>query len=98
MGEHDGARSVAEMLDEIELGIKALDVVFGFGTALVRRSACGDIEKVGDVVAGKGDVFAKLFFAIAMLPEIAPQRAANEGVATKFQGAVCGEQRGVGGG
>ena len=86
------------MLDEIELGIKALDVVFGFGTALVRRSACGDIEKVGDVVAGKGDVFAKLFFAIAMLPEIAPQRAANEGVATKFQGAVCGEQRGVGGG
>ena len=45
MGEHDGARAVAELLNKAKLGVEALDVVFGFGAALVRRFACGDVEK-----------------------------------------------------
>ena len=97
MGEHDGARAVAELLNKAKLGVEALDVVFGFGAALVRRFACGDVEKIGDVAADQGEVFAELFFVRPRQPEIAEQRAANEGVAAKFQGAVCGEQQGVGG-
>ena len=37
MGEHDGARAVAERLNKAKLGVEAFDIVFGFGTALVRR-------------------------------------------------------------
>ena len=93
MGEHDGARAVAELLNKAKLGVETGDVVFGFNVPFARRCACGDVEKIGDAVAGKGDVFAELFFGRAMLPEIAPQRAADKGVAAKLQTAVLSEQR-----
>ena len=77
-------RAVAERLNKAKLGVETGDVVFGFGAPFARRRACGDVEKVGDIAAGKGDVFAELFFVRQRQPEIAEQRAADKGVAAKF--------------